>query len=268
MNREMTDGNARAIGATLRDARRRLGLEVREVEERTKIRARYIRALENEDWETLPAPAYVRGFLRTYGQLLGLDGEMLADEFRRLSADFEPAGGSPPSAEPLLSERRRPNERPRFSRGGLIIAVVAGLVVVLLLLSLLPGGDDEQPAGGSGEPGKTETKGKSSGKSKGDGDKNKPAPLQEVKLELETLTTVSVCLVADGSAVIDDQVLAAGTAESYDNMKKYRIDLTGGAVRVKIAGDSQKLESAEEGASFEADSRGIRGIGYAGPDCP
>ncbi len=60
---------------------------MREVEERTKIRARYIRALENEDWETLPAPAYVRGFLRTYGQLLGLDGEMLADEFRRRYGD-------------------------------------------------------------------------------------------------------------------------------------------------------------------------------------
>jgi len=64
------------IGAALRDARRRYGMEVREVEERTKIRAKYIRALENEDWATLPAPAYVRGFLRTYGQMLGLDGNL------------------------------------------------------------------------------------------------------------------------------------------------------------------------------------------------
>ena len=80
----MSPGDGRIeIGATLRDARRRYGMEVREVEERTKIRAKYIRALENEDWETLPAPAYVRGFLRTYAQMLGLDGEMLVDEYRR-----------------------------------------------------------------------------------------------------------------------------------------------------------------------------------------
>ena len=81
------------IGAALRDARRRYGMEVREVEERTKIRAKYIRALENEDWATLPAPAYVRGFLRTYGQMLGLDGEMLVDEYRRRYGDAEAAAG-------------------------------------------------------------------------------------------------------------------------------------------------------------------------------
>ncbi|TFG72018.1 MAG: hypothetical protein E4H22_03440, partial [Solirubrobacterales bacterium] len=57
------DGTGRIeIGAALRDARRRYGMDVREVEDRTKIRAKYIRALENEDWETLPAPAYIRGF--------------------------------------------------------------------------------------------------------------------------------------------------------------------------------------------------------------
>ena len=63
-----------------------------QVEERTKIRARYLRALEGEDWEVLPGPAYVRGFLRTYAKLLGLDGEMLVDEYR--------AHGRGPPGEP------------------------------------------------------------------------------------------------------------------------------------------------------------------------
>ena len=58
-------------------------MDIKEAEERTKIRTRYLRALEAEDWEVLPAPAYVRGFLRTYGQILGLDGEALADRYRR-----------------------------------------------------------------------------------------------------------------------------------------------------------------------------------------
>ena len=75
------------IGAALKDARRRQDMDVKEAEERTKIRARYLRALEAEDWEVLPAPAYVRGFLRTYGDMLDLDGEMLADRYRRFSED-------------------------------------------------------------------------------------------------------------------------------------------------------------------------------------
>ncbi len=98
------------IGNALKDARRRIGMDVKEAEERTKIRAKYLRALEAEDWEVLPAPAYVRGFLRTYGALLGLDGEHLADEFRRR---YEAPGSAvSPASEPILQERRRSQWRP------------------------------------------------------------------------------------------------------------------------------------------------------------
>ena len=98
------------IGATLKDARRRLGMDIKEAEERTKIRTRYLRALEAEDWEVLPAPAYVRGFLRTYGQILGLDGEVLADRYRR--SYEEPVAAGPAPGEPVLSNRRAPGSRP------------------------------------------------------------------------------------------------------------------------------------------------------------
>jgi cytoskeletal protein RodZ len=69
------------IGGTLRDARLRLGLDFVELETRTKIRAKYLRALEDERFDVLPAATYVKGFLRTYAEALQLDGKLFVDEY-------------------------------------------------------------------------------------------------------------------------------------------------------------------------------------------
>ena len=61
----------------------RARIDISEVEARTKIRAKYLRAIENEEWDLLPGPVYVKSFLRTYGDFLGLDSRMLVDEFKR-----------------------------------------------------------------------------------------------------------------------------------------------------------------------------------------
>jgi cytoskeleton protein RodZ len=80
------------IGNSLREARVRQQLELTEVELATKIRARYLRALEEESFEALPAQTYVKGFLRTYADYLGLDGQLYVDEFNsRFAADGEEA---------------------------------------------------------------------------------------------------------------------------------------------------------------------------------
>ncbi len=71
------------IGATLRETRMRARIDISEVELGTKIRAKYLRALENEEWDLLPGPVYVKSFLKTYGDYLGLDSRLLVDEFKR-----------------------------------------------------------------------------------------------------------------------------------------------------------------------------------------
>src|SRR5438105_3759567 len=71
------------IGTTLREARIRARIDMSEVEARTKIRAKYLRAIENEEWNLLPGPVYVKSFLRTYGDFLGLDSRLLVDDFKR-----------------------------------------------------------------------------------------------------------------------------------------------------------------------------------------
>src|SRR5262249_18373352 len=69
------------IGSSLREARHRKGLDFPEVEQETKIRARYLRALEDEQFDILPSQTYVKGFLHSYAGFLGLDGHLYVDEY-------------------------------------------------------------------------------------------------------------------------------------------------------------------------------------------
>jgi cytoskeleton protein RodZ len=69
------------IGTSLREARLRQGLDFPELELGTKIRAKYLRALEDEQFDVLPAQTYVKGFLRSYAEYLGLDGQLYVDEY-------------------------------------------------------------------------------------------------------------------------------------------------------------------------------------------
>src|SRR5947208_16036391 len=80
-----------SIGETLREARMRQHLDITDVEARTKIRAKYLRALENEDFGMLPGATFVKSFLRTYAEFLGLDAHLQEEEYR---ADVDTHGAS------------------------------------------------------------------------------------------------------------------------------------------------------------------------------
>ena len=69
------------LGNSLREARVRQGLDLPQAELATKIRAKYLRALEDEVFEILPSETYVKGFLRSYSEFLGLDGQLYVDEY-------------------------------------------------------------------------------------------------------------------------------------------------------------------------------------------
>ena len=85
---------------TLEDARNRQGIDIETPAERTKIRPKYLRALENEDWEGLPwARVRARGFIRAYADEVGIDSEVLVDEYRRR---HEAPTGTYEHAEPVL----------------------------------------------------------------------------------------------------------------------------------------------------------------------
>src|SRR5271154_3380555 len=111
------------IGATLREARMRARIDVSEIEAKTKIRAKYLRALENEEWGLLPGPTFVKSFLRTYAQALGLDGKALVEEYR-----LHHERPSEAMLEPIVStpQSRRTRGRPGSGEGpsrGYVIAI-------------------------------------------------------------------------------------------------------------------------------------------------
>jgi len=109
------------IGNTLREARLRRGLDVLECEAETKIRAKYLRAMEEEKFDLMPSPTYVRGFLRAYAEFLDLDGQLVLDEYESRFETFETPedlGGPQRAAEspPGSSRSRRPPRAPRGIR--------------------------------------------------------------------------------------------------------------------------------------------------------
>jgi cytoskeleton protein RodZ len=69
------------LGSSLRETRVRRGLELAQVAAETRIRTRYLQALEEERFERLPGSVYAKGFLRTYADYLGLDSQLFLDEY-------------------------------------------------------------------------------------------------------------------------------------------------------------------------------------------
>ena len=126
------------IGTTLREARIRARIDISEVEARTKIRAKYLRAIENEEWDLLPGPVYVKSFLRTYGDFLGVDSRSLVDEFKRRYE--RPADQDLRPIAPLGRERERKRRRPRLGPVAAVVLVLAAVVAALFIVgSLNPG---------------------------------------------------------------------------------------------------------------------------------
>ena len=115
----------------------RARIDVSEIEATTKIRAKYLRALENEEWSLLPGPTFVKSFLRTYAEALGLDGKALVEEYRR-SQEYQ--GDGP--GEPIVpsGERRRSRGPSGGPSRGYMVAVGSILAVIVLLVVLLVAG--------------------------------------------------------------------------------------------------------------------------------
>jgi hypothetical protein len=116
------------IGNSLREARERQGLGYPEIELATKIRAKYIRALEEEDFTSIPGDAYIRGFLRTYAEYLGLDGDVYVDEYAsRFITSWR-------DELPPKPERRRIRTHDRRLERRAVVLVLAGIALVAVIV--------------------------------------------------------------------------------------------------------------------------------------
>jgi cytoskeleton protein RodZ len=261
------------IGEVLRSTRARLDRDIYTAERETKIGRKYLEALENEDWDVLPAPAYVKGYLRTYAGYLGLDADALVDEYRR-TIERSPAAEQPYLfSEPLLERRHRPIEAPRRSWGqvlaiiGVLVLAVAAIVAVVRVDPLNWFGN-----GAGAHHGKASAKGHhhaSAGHKHGGGNGG-GSPGKAVSLVLITHDEMVVCLLpGNGRPFIDSQTLVAGSKEGpfEPPAENYRLDLiSGGKATVVLGGKAHRVESRRP-ASYRIDAGGITEIPFKGQKC-
>lgn len=115
------------IGASLREARVKRGLSPADVHKAIRIRDRYLQALEEERWELLPGDAYVKGFLRTYADFLGLDGNLYVDEYTSRFAQHE---DRPLTPQPLTRKESGASRSVGVVRPLIAIALIVAIVGV------------------------------------------------------------------------------------------------------------------------------------------
>jgi hypothetical protein len=123
------------IGNSLREARVRQGLDYSQVELATKIRAKYLRALEEEQFELLPTGTYIKGFMRSYADFLGLDGELYVDEYnsRYVAEGFDDM----PQRRPRIRQERSVDRRVVF----LALFGIAALTALVIVAWKFGGSD-------------------------------------------------------------------------------------------------------------------------------
>jgi cytoskeleton protein RodZ len=230
------------IGATLREARMRARIDVSEIEAQTKIRAKYLRALENEEWSLLPGPTYVKSFLRTYAQALGLDGKALVEEYRL--HEEQPGEGV---LEPIVSAPRsaRRVRRPSGPSRGYMVALGAVATLIVLLIVLLAVG------GGGGSPTskshhavaatKAKTRRRRGARTKG----ATAAPL--VALALRPTAVVYVCLIGDsGRKLIPGVELQPGETTRTFHARRFEMTLGNSSVVMIIDGRGRTVPASAE----------------------
>jgi hypothetical protein len=133
------------IGTSLREARLRKQIDIPEAEQGTKIRGKYLRALEDEQFEILPSPTYVKGFLRSYAEYLGLDGQLYVDEYNSRYVAGEDAAEAFRARRREVSRARTPAHR-RFEKGFVLAALGAIAVVTALVIAAWKfGGSSNSP---------------------------------------------------------------------------------------------------------------------------
>jgi hypothetical protein len=252
------------IGSTLREARMRARIDITEVETATKIRAKYLRALENEEWDLLPGPVYIKSFLRSYGDYLGLDSRMLTDEFKHRYE--RPSDHDLHPIAPLGRERERRGRASRLPSWVPIAAVAAVVVVILFVVGLASPGNNGTPSASTHQS-----------------HRHRPVhhphhvaphtpPPRPKKVRLQLIPTglVYVCLVnGGGRKLIDAQNFNVGQTVPVESARHLLLTLGNNAVQVKVNGHAVPVSASANAIRLMITPAGVSHIPLSKPpSCP
>ena len=246
-------------------------LDIADVEERTKIRAKYLRALENEEWGLLPGPTFVKTFLRTYAEVVGVDPYLLVEEYRLTeehtdSPEFQALAPMQPRDRGRDRGRggRRPPQRPR-RRGGLIAGAVLVVVVGFLLVLGLTGGEDDSGGGGEQAATTQTTTTRKQRPSKSKRRQQTPAPAG-VNVKIVPAEPTYVCVDnGPGTAVVFENTLDA--ARTFRNSQQVRINLGKRSATVSLNGKPVKIQQSAEPIALELNRDGMGELDSAEAPC-
>jgi cytoskeleton protein RodZ len=232
------------IGETLREARMRRRIDMAEVESATKIRAKYLRALESEEWELLPGPTFVKTFLRTYAEYLELDARLLVEEYKQR---FERPAGMDVTPLNLRRQRRSRRVAPRIGPG---IVVVLGIVALLGALYLLgvsgDNGDEQEP------PAAVETATPTPKKSSNARRKKRAAATKPMRVSIVATGEVYVCMEnSRGRAVVDKETLSAGQRTRTFTGRRFKVTFGTAAARIRQNGKSYRVAESQDPVGYE-----------------
>jgi cytoskeleton protein RodZ len=267
------NGDAK-IGQILEKARKERGLTLDEVENATKIRKRYLSGLEREDFGVLPDAVYVQGFLKTYANYLGLDGEELSRELkdrRKPRRDRSVTYGAPKTSDfdrPLINPGElAASRRHRTIPATTILTLIAALLALTAVVGTLyyvgrgaqisgenpapapPSEKEEQAAdgakpeaGGAPKAGKEEAAG---GERDGAADEPQPDSLTVVVSVEGAPSWLSI--LADGNLSYE-QIAQPGFSQTFEAQREISIRTgNAGAVGVEVNGqDLGKLGESGE----------------------
>jgi cytoskeleton protein RodZ len=253
------------IGATLREARMRAKIDINEVETRTKIRAKYLRAIENEEWGLLPGDVYVKSFLRTYADYLGLDSRQLIDDYKRRyerPTDHElrqiaPLGrerdrrdrGPRPPGPPRTGGR---GPLPRGPRGPLIPpwALIGAVLVAIVVALYFVGNHKGAPTTSSSTP--THAATPRTKKPHHRATRRARTAATTVKLQLIPTGAVYVCLVdGSGKRLIPGEIFNVGQTIPTKRSPKLMLTLGNASVKMKVNGVTVSVPDTGKPVGFD-----------------
>ncbi len=243
----------RGVGTILHRARDRRQIELAEVEAATRIRLRYLSAIENEEWDVLPGGVYTRGFIRTYASFLGLDGERLVEDYR---TSVERWHRTP-------AEQGRGGDPSAGGGGGsgslrvplVALVVLAVVAVAVIAVVAIPGGGGGEGGGSRGSSSQRQTQGaeQTTAEPKASLPANKPG----VSVRLTASAEVWVCVLnAHGKALVDGQILQAGAEEGPFRSGSFTVSFGNGEVEMKIDGREAEIPATSSPVGYAIDTSG------------
>jgi cytoskeleton protein RodZ len=209
-----------------------------------------LRALENEEWGLLPGPTFVKSFLRTYAQALGLDGKALVEEYR-----LHHEAPSDNALEPITSAPRRPRghggaARPPSGPSRAYMALVGFvlLVIVVLIAALIGGGSSSKPKRSS--PRAASAHRRTHGR-QARAQTAAPAAPELVSLSLRPSAIVYVCLIGDGGRkLIPGLELQPGANTHTFHARRFLITLGNSAVTMVVDGKPLEVPSSSQAIGY------------------